>query len=494
MQVRHRVPSIFNLSMVDVLCCALGCVILLWLLNLRAAKDYEDTASAEHRKTTALLESTTAQRDEANRQLMALAAQVDQLQSERTRLRRDLAAQRSALAQLQGRYQQALTSIANLQGDTQAARARVAELEGEVKTSSGRVAALEEGLRDRDKKQEAALARASDLSLQLEQAQARIRELQAEADRIPALRADLETERKKARAEAALAHVLEREVARRGQELSEAGRKLEGSRAVRSDLERELAQARTYRQKWAESEERIAALERQLQESGRSVATLQAETGRLRAANDQRFAGIALTGRRVVFLVDMSGSMEQVDEKTPAPNKWVEVRETVARLMRSMPALEKFQVIVFAEKISFLLGKEGDWLDYDPKTTPDRVLEALARIKPDGGTNMGAALEAAFRLRAWGLDTIYLLSDGLPNIGEGLPENPSRPLTELDRNEILSRYIREALRTSWNAPRRNQPRVRINAIGFFYESPDVGAFLWALARDNDGSFVGMSKP
>ena len=35
MRVRHRIPSIFNLSMVDVLCCALGCVILLWLLNLR---------------------------------------------------------------------------------------------------------------------------------------------------------------------------------------------------------------------------------------------------------------------------------------------------------------------------------------------------------------------------------------------------------------------------------------------------------------------------
>ena len=37
-------------------------------------------------------------------------------------------------------------------------------------------------------------------------------------------------------------------------------------------------------------------------------------------------------------------------------------------------------------------------------------------------------------------------------------------------------------------------RVRINAVGFFFESPDVGAFLWALSRENDGSFVGMSRP
>ena len=32
------------------------------------------------------------------------------------------------------------------------------------------------------------------------------------------------------------------------------------------------------------------------------------------------------------------------------------------------------------------------------------------------------------------------------------------------------------------------------AAEFFYESPDLGAFLWALARENEGSFVGMSKP
>ena len=50
------------------------------------------------------------------------------------------------------------------------------------------------------------------------------------------------------------------------------------------------------------------------------------------------------------------------------------------------------------------------------------------------------------------------------------------------------------MNNDWNSRNRPQPRVRINTIGFFYESPDVGAFLWALARENDGSFVGMSKP
>src|SRR6516225_6466865 len=45
MRIRHRIPSIFNLSMVDVLCCALGCVMLLWLVNLKDARQRAVQAS-----------------------------------------------------------------------------------------------------------------------------------------------------------------------------------------------------------------------------------------------------------------------------------------------------------------------------------------------------------------------------------------------------------------------------------------------------------------
>jgi hypothetical protein len=34
-----------------------------------------------------------------------------------------------------------------------------------------------------------------------------------------------------------------------------------------------------------------------------------------------------------------------------------------------------------------------------------------------------------------------------------------------------------------------------NALSYrAFKSPDLGSFLWALSRENDGSFVGMSKP
>src|SRR5438270_1541064 len=68
MRVRHRIPTIFNLSMVDVLCCALGCVILLWLVNFREAKRRAKAAG----ETGARLAETRSALDTSKRELAAL--------------------------------------------------------------------------------------------------------------------------------------------------------------------------------------------------------------------------------------------------------------------------------------------------------------------------------------------------------------------------------------------------------------------------------------
>jgi hypothetical protein len=211
------------------------------------------------------------------------------------------------------------------------------------------------------------------------------------------------------------------------------------------------------------------------------------------AAAENRFAGITLTGKRVIFLVDMSGSMEMVDENTLDPDKWPIVCETVARIMRSLPDLREYQVIIFSDRFRYAFGNDGRWLTYDAETSPKKVADGLKAIKPKGGTSMYTAFEEVFRFREAGLDTVYFFSDGLPNIGAGLPADAAK-LTETQKGEILAKHIRAKLKSSWNRPIPGQARVRINCIGFFFESPDLGAFLWALAREHDGSFVGMSRP
>ncbi len=275
---------------------------------------------------------------------------------------------------------------------------------------------------------------------------------------------------------------------------------------LETDLEsrdKELATLRSYKDKWSADQEQLLSLKKELAgargnfDAAQTEKTKwQTEAARVRAEAENRFAGITLTGRRVVFLVDMSGSMEYLDDNTLAPQKWVAVRETVAKIMRSLPDLRKYQVVVFSNKASFPLGKAGEWVDFDPASSPDLVLKTLAAIKPTGGTNMYDAMEAVFRMRSQGLDAVYFLSDGIPNIGQGVtPEQiKADKLTEVDVGSRLAAAVRKKLKGDWNRELDGKPRVHLNTVGFFFESPDVGAFLWALARENDGSFVGMSKP
>jgi predicted nucleic acid-binding Zn-ribbon protein len=445
MPTRHRIPTIFNLSMVDVLCCALGCVILLWLLNLREAKQRAEAAG----ETDLLLNQTQSALAESDQRGRELEAALKAARGERDQARGALAAAQARLADLD-------KTLAALRMERSALEDRLAkkskeqaDLNKEMLAARQRISALDILIRDKEKMARATARSADELAERLRDADARVVELRGQAELVPGLRA-------KAAAADTRMQALEKDLADRKSDLAGAG-------------------------------QLIASL----QEDKRSLTD---QATRARAAMENRFAGIALTGRRVVFLVDMSGSMELVEENTAAPEKWTEVRQTLARVMRSLTDLEKFQVILFSNKIAYLLGNDERWLDYDPVTSTGQVARALAAIKPVGNTDMYAAFEAAFRFRPLGLDTIYVLSDGLPNIGAGLAPEAARSLKETERAEILSKHVRQTLKASWNRPGLGRPLVRINTIGFFYESPDVGAFLWALARENDGSFVGMSKP
>ena len=196
----------------------------------------------------------------------------------------------------------------------------------------------------------------------------------------------------------------------------------------------------------------------------------------------------------MVFAVDMSGSMVLLDSVTPAGGKWAEVGRVLGRLMDSLPELESYQVLVFAENARWLFG-EDTWRKFQAGKSSAEVVTALSTLQPKGGTNLHTAMEQTFTLRSSGLDSVYLLSDGLPNQGPGLDANQERTLTEGPRGELLGRRVRQQLTESWNAPVAGGERpVRIHTIGFFYESPDLGAFLWSLARENRGRFVGMSSP
>src|SRR5262249_300013 len=107
MRIRHRIPSIFNLSMVDVLCCALGCVILLWLLNLKDARQRAVLAS----ETDQALLAARSERDQ-------LRAELEDVSGRVTGLRADLEAAAKRESETRAQLQ------ATERGEREAAAAR----------------------------------------------------------------------------------------------------------------------------------------------------------------------------------------------------------------------------------------------------------------------------------------------------------------------------------------------------------------------------------
>lgn len=560
MRVRHRIPSIFTLSMVDVLCCSLGCVILLWLINLRDAKQHEDDSGAKlHDLTNQVAElekdraAVQAEADDRAAALRDLGQKWKDAAGRVVSLQADVAAREKDLTAVRGRSDDLSRQLVDAGRKLLAAQKetalRVQDLDDAAKKLTAlqdTKARLETDLAGRDKEltllrpykekwaadeeqlasvKKDLLASQGDLvrrAQALDDAAKSATALQASKTKLETDIADRNKElmvlrpykdRWAADEEQLSAlkkdvHAAQNDLARRTQDLDDVGKKfvaLQLAKAkVEADLDdrtKELTLLRPYKDRAAADDDRVASLQKDLADARRNVVALQAEkatlqnqAARTRPDAENRFAGLALTGRRVVFLVDMSGSMVYLDDNTPAPQKWVEVHKTVARIMRSLPDLEKYQIVTFSDRPHFPLGGDGKWLDYDARTSADLVLQTLADVKPDGGTNMYTALETAFRYRGDGLDAIYLLSDGLPNLGEGVKPEEVSALTELERGARLSAFIRKTLKTDWNRDLPDRPRVHINTVGFFYESPDVGAFLWALARENDGGFVGMSRP
>lgn len=488
MRTRHKIPNVFSLSMMDVLCCALGCVILLWLLGAKQAEDdlgeARDVAANASERAALLLEDTKTANVSLERRVASLLVDRDKA----VRLEASLARRIAELERLRDQ----------LDRDLGGSKLQRAELEAKLKNSSARVTELESDVK------------------------ARLAALDAERDRTKAtdkMRADaqaryeaankaLDDERARAAAKQKELTALKGDVEARTREMGELKRSLTDAEAARKTLEGTLTAQLTSAKKDAKDRgdtlaARVAELEKENKKGADALAAAekanrgleqQLASFRMPKDKDGRFAGIALTGRRVVFLVDMSGSMKMVRWQVDAPGKWAEVCETVGRLMRSLAGLQQYQVICFSTELLHPLGGRGEWQDFDPVNTPDRAVKALKAVQPKGGTNMFVAVKEAFEYakRDRGLDAVYLLSDGLPNDGEGLTEMQEKTWAADDvrRGQTLGRHVLAQLRDDWNKGRK----VRINTIGFFYESPDLGSFLWALARENDGSFVGMSKP
>jgi len=169
------------------------------------------------------------------------------------------------------------------------------------------------------------------------------------------------------------------------------------------------------------------------------------------------FYGLPVTSTRVVFCLDVSGSMGR-RRGTGATRFEIAKRELRNALERA-PAESRVNLIFFDREVRPFakslrpLRRRG---------VLERMKAFLAKIRPVGGTNLFGALETAFADPE--VDTIFLLSDGEPSAGRILDP------------ETIAAEIR----------RRNQSRrIVLHCISIGGD----GSLLRRLARESGGRFV-----
>lgn len=515
MLLRHKVPTIFNIYMLDVICCALGCVILLWQVAHQEAE--KQTAEAKQKASDA--EKSRRDYEKSSENLVAALKDITEL--------------RASLAEALDRQRTLAQSLAGVEKERDNARMIAAQRQEAVDKAGRQLNISEERLKKLEAELAIWLASHQKITTELKGKEkinvellAKLAlantEIESLTGKVKTSLADVNAARKKSDEQAALLRISQEDAKKlqklldslqsdskdaqtklkltelalkvRSEDLDKTRKELQLVLTSKDEARSLLNSVTTERDRLKKdlqlSAKEIAAINALMVQTKLDKAKLLDRIARLEADADQRFAGIPLTGENVVFLIDVSGSMMMKDSDFEDPDKWPMVCETLMKLMKSIPSLQRFQVILFSDKATHLFGNRDQWYKYEGAATAQVVRDALRKTKPEGNTNMHDAFEEAFRYRKLKLDTIYLFSDGLPNVGPGIPASVVRP-TEAQKNHHLSKFVRDKLKTEWNRPEDNARDVRINAVGFYFESPDVGAFLWSLAREHKGNFVGM---
>lgn len=148
------------------------------------------------------------------------------------------------------------------------------------------------------------------------------------------------------------------------------------------------------------------------------------------------FFGVELVSRRVVFVIDISGSMTKWDaggEKGGKGSNWEvrqRIRRTKSQLVQAIDKLAKgaqFNVVAFSNRVqsfrkSMVLATRG---------SKGQAARFIKKLNADGATHTDEALQQAFLDPH--VDTIVLLSDGAPmkSRTEGAAELIPRILEEV---------------------------------------------------------------
>ncbi|MCB9833480.1 MAG: HEAT repeat domain-containing protein [Planctomycetes bacterium] len=169
-----------------------------------------------------------------------------------------------------------------------------------------------------------------------------------------------------------------------------------------------------------------------------------AENPEVAAAEDQqgtRFYGIRTFSKRIVFILDISGSMNEKAEYESGNERKIDVaKRELDTAIASLPADALFDIVFYSTEIEIW---KKTLVTADAKTKKE-AKSYVAGKEAGGGTNIHEPLVRAFDLAGRGakdkeygevsVDTIFFLSDGQPTAGAVTdPEDILREVTQLNK-------------------------------------------------------------
>jgi HEAT repeat protein len=189
-------------------------------------------------------------------------------------------------------------------------------------------------------------------------------------------------------------------------------------------------------------------------------------------AAESSYFGVRVHSDRVLFIVDLSGSMAYPwGQETTRLDV---ARSELQAALQHLPSGTLFNIIAFSDSVK-------SWQRKESAATPKSVKSALkwmARVfkEPRGGTFMYAALEKAFTENPQ-VDTIFLLSDGLATDGEPIvPDAIYESVNEWNRYRRVT--IHTFALTLEDLPQKGLPPDAFD---------DVKAFMQRLAAETGGT-------
>jgi len=187
------------------------------------------------------------------------------------------------------------------------------------------------------------------------------------------------------------------------------------------------------------------------------------ELRRLKQITNVKFFGIRIISHRVIFIIDVSGSMnEEMRVRYVGEGGTTRIEVAKRELTKCVDGLDGealFNIITFSDGVNSWL-QEG--ITGSDEKSRDEAREYVSRLGAGGATNLYDALRTAFDDPD--VDTIFVLSDGEPTAG-----------AELDIT-VIRNHVK-----SWNEHRG----VVVNTIGI---GGSFDVLEW-LAEDSGGTHV-----